>query len=100
MSNDAVRAIERHAETVGADPARLRYAADLWNEYVLALDRLAAPNSDRLARREQGVARLFELLGRAIDAGYRERGELETTPALAAFRDTPQFRALLEKLPR
>jgi serine/threonine protein kinase len=99
----ACAAIAHHAEVVGSDPTRLRYASDLWNEYVLALDRVAASSGAENAAppevaREEAVLRMFELLDRAVDAGYREVDELRATPALAGFRDTPEYRALLDKL--
>ncbi len=85
-------AIERHAATVGTDPERLRYAADLWNELALAQQRAGEAN-------EQAVERMFGLLGEAVERGYHVRVELESTPALESFRADQRFAAILARIP-
>ncbi|MFG0319015.1 MAG: hypothetical protein ACF8XB_17215, partial [Planctomycetota bacterium JB042] len=92
-AREAALEFERRA---GEDAFRLRYAADLWNELVLALRRAGAgPDAER-----EATGRMYRLLGRAVDAGYADREELTTTPSLSTFRDDREYRALLERLPR
>jgi tetratricopeptide (TPR) repeat protein len=90
--DEAQRAIEAHSELVGDSAERLRYSADLWNE--LANAQAAAGRDNAPA-----VERLFELLGAAVGRGYADRNELETTPALDAFRADARFRAILARVP-
>ena len=90
---DAQRALVQHAETVGEDAERLRYAADLWSELALAQRR--AGQDEKLA-----ADRMFELLARAVERGYHVRAELESTPALESFRSDPRFTAILERIPQ
>ncbi len=95
----ALAAIALHAETVGEHADRRRYAADLWNEYALALRRVEAPSPQRDAREAEAVERMFRLLDEAVRGGYHERGELESTPALEPFRSDPRFVDLLTRIP-
>ncbi len=85
-----------------------RYAADLWNELVLAQRRVraaagdaggAVPPAASPPAEEEARGRMYERLQGAIEAGYGDRRELESTPSLSAFRDEPEFRALLSRLP-
>jgi serine/threonine protein kinase/tetratricopeptide (TPR) repeat protein len=87
-------AIETYAGAAGTDPMRLRYAADLWNEYLLGLRRAHAD----VASEAEPKRAMFDLLRRAIDAGYRAIDELKSTPALDSFRSEPEFVALLARI--
>lgn len=90
--DDALRAIENHAATVGTSAERLRYAADLWNELALAQRRKG--DDETLA-----VERMFALLGEAVERGYHVRAELESTPSLESFRSDPRLAAILARIP-
>lgn len=90
--DDAFRAIESHAATVGTSAERLRYAADLWNELALAQRRKGDDET-------RSVERMFALLGEAVERGYHVRAELESTPALESFRSDPRFAAILARIP-
>jgi serine/threonine protein kinase/tetratricopeptide (TPR) repeat protein len=91
----AQAAIEDHARTIGTSAERMRYSADLWNEYALALEQ---QRPDELAARALAIERMFQRLGEAIAAGYADRGELESTKSLDAFRDDPRFVELLGRI--
>ena len=86
-------AIDLYERGAGADPLRLRYSADLWNEYLLGLQRQSGAATDQ----SDAKSRTLALLGRAIDAGYADARELKSNPALAPFRDDPEFAALLAR---
>jgi hypothetical protein len=90
--DEASVAIDRHAETIGENAERLRYAADLWNEFALAQRRSGADEA-------RAVARMFELLSQAVERGYDVRVELESTPALESFRSDARFAAILARIP-
>ena len=90
--DEASVAIDRHAETIGENAERLRYAADLWNELALAQRRSGADEA-------RAVARMFELLSQAVERGYDVRVELESTPALESFRSDTRFAAILARIP-
>jgi tetratricopeptide (TPR) repeat protein len=88
------------AESARADGAfELRYAADLWNEYILALRRALPDELERADLEGDARAQFLTTLGQAIDAGYADAGELSANPALASFRNDPEFSALLQRLP-
>ncbi len=91
---DAIAAFEAVA---GRDAFGCRYAADLWNEYVLSLRRSGAAGAP--VDEATAIARMYELLHLALDAGYADRAELDATPSLDTFRDDAAFRALLDRLP-
>jgi len=97
---DRLQAARAAAEAFEAasegDGFRLRYAADLWNEYLLALRR-ADPQA--AAEQAEATERLYELLGRALDAGYADRAELASTASLDSLREEPEFKALIARLP-
>ncbi len=42
--------------------------------------------------------RMYAVLGAALDAGYADVAELNSTPSLDPFREEPEFRALLARL--
>jgi len=71
-----------------------RLLADAWNELWLALRRTEAGALEE----ERAKTRTLEVLGEAIDAGFADRGELESTEALDPLRDDPRFGALLQRL--
>ncbi len=77
---------------------QLRYATDLWAEYILALRRALPDVAEREELEESARALLLETLGRAIDAGYDDRSELTSNPALATFQDEPEFQAILKRI--
>ncbi len=91
----AQAAIEDHARTIGTSAERMRYSADLWNEYALALEQ---QRPDELVARAFAIERMFQRLGEAIAAGYTDRGELESTKSLDVFRDDPRFVELLGRI--
>ena len=82
-------------EIAGDHPWRCRLVADCWNEWCLAY---AEQADAQLLEVDAGLAeeRLFEFLGRAVQAGYANRRELETTPELDPFRADDRFRFILE----
>jgi hypothetical protein len=86
-------AIDSYERGAGADPVRLRYSADLWNEYLLALRR----QNGAATEQTDAKSRTLALLSRAIEAGYDDARELKSNPALALFRDEPEFVALLAR---
>lgn len=57
------------------------------------------PSSSADAPKELGDFRILERLESAVQQGYADRTELESTPALEKFRASPRFRALLERIP-
>ncbi|MEM8709630.1 MAG: serine/threonine-protein kinase [Planctomycetota bacterium] len=96
---DDVQAAERWVRTLeergrGKTVRQLRLLADAWNEVWLTLERTRATASEQ----ERARSRTLEILEAAVDAGFGDRGELESTKALDALRDDPRFQALLKKL--
>ncbi len=87
----ALTTVEDFDRRVDGSPGELRYSADLWNELVLALRRSVPDEQARAAREEQWTGRMFERLEQAVGAGYRDRFELESTPALDSFRSDERF---------
>lgn len=74
----------------------LRFLADMWNEWFLAVERRDLPGDPELA--DSGRARTLDYLEQAVAAGYADSLELSTTPALDSLRDEPRFHALLASL--
>ncbi|MEY2808411.1 MAG: hypothetical protein RIR65_2828 [Planctomycetota bacterium] len=89
-----------HAQTIGGDATRMRYAADLQNELLLALRRKMPGDATRepTAEEDAAVQAMFDWLERAVEAGYRDIGELESNPALDSFRADPRLQAMLRSL--
>jgi tetratricopeptide (TPR) repeat protein len=90
-------AAEAFEARAGGDPAGLRSAADIWNEWLLLRRRAAPGDPTRAADEDLARARLFELLGRAMDAGWSDLEDLEGNPTFDVVRDTPEFEALLQR---
>jgi hypothetical protein len=81
------------------DASAARFAADLWNEYLIALPEDAQSVEPGFAPpRTLARERLFAALERAIEQGYADLDELSTTPALDVVREDPRFVELLERI--
>jgi len=96
--DEARTAIEAFEEAA-TDAFTWRYAADLWNELLIALpedEGIVEPglSTPRAAAR----ARLFTALERAVALGFDDLDELNSTPALDVVRDDPRFVALLRRI--
>lgn len=99
---------EAHAVARALSPARdfdpwaARMIADAWCEVRNAEARArvadapgeSAPGPLEVAAYEDAL----HWLERAVELGYADRAELESTPALEAFRAEPRFRTLLGQL--
>ncbi len=94
--DSALAAVEEFDRGVSGDSGELRFSADLWNELVLALRRSIPEQEARGEREAQWTERMFERLAHAVQAGYRDRVELESTAALESFRGDQRFAKLLE----
>jgi putative transposase len=64
-----------------------------------SFENLASARLSVFEEESEGRRRMFDALRRAIEAGYGDLEELSTTPALASFRDDPEFAALLASVP-
>jgi len=93
-AREAAEEVEARAD---GNPAGLRSAADIWNEWLLLRLRAAPGDPARAADEELARSRLFELLGRALDAGWADLEDLQGNPTLAPVRDAPEFAALLQR---
>jgi hypothetical protein len=82
----------RDFELEGArDAQTLRFGADLYNELILALRR-QEPDAAARADRERGwTEAMFARLEAAVEAGYADTVELDSTPALESFRSEERF---------
>lgn len=82
----------RDFELDGArDAQALRFGADLYNELILALRR-QDPDVAARAERERGwTEAMFSRLEAAVEAGYADTVELDSTPALESFRADERF---------
>ncbi len=101
----ALEAVAAFDAAAGEDAVRLRFAADLWTEWLLAARRArlpapavedlvaAPPDEGERAARE----RVLELLERAVERGYDDVQELRTTESLAPLRADPAFEDLLRR---
>lgn len=89
--------VEGFERGAGDEAWRWRYAADLWNEWLLA-SRRAGGLPAELEAAARG--RVVTALRRAIELGFADLDELRRTPALAALREDPDVAALLESLER
>ncbi len=89
----AVAEFEAHAR----GPLGLRWASDLWNEWILAQRRAAPASPAREAAEADACARMLAQLGRAIDAGFDDVAELRGNPALEFVRGRPEFEALVQR---
>ena len=89
----AVTEFDTHAPD---GPMARRQAADLWNEWLLLLDRAGEPDGPGSALAD-ARAKCLDRLGQAIDAGYADTEELRTTPSLDVLRDDPGFDELLAR---
>ena len=98
--DEARSAMQDFEESWGTGPLGLRQSADLWNEWTLAARRTQAEGPARAQAEAEGRARMLALLGRAIDAGYDDLRELESTASLDPFREDPEFVALLDRVQR
>ena len=85
----------RVAELASFDAFELRLAADAWCEVRNAIERTGGEAAAQ-GRAEEAT---FEWLERAVERGYSDRDELESTPALEPIRAAPRFAALLARLP-
>lgn len=96
----ALARIDQHGQSIGKDPTRMRYAADLQNELILALRRSTTTGAGNAASAREKAAEdsMFDWLERAVEAGYRDNTELNSTPALESFRADPRFQALLRRI--
>jgi hypothetical protein len=83
------------AELANFDAFELRLAADAWCEVRNAIERTGGDAAAQ-SRAEEAT---FEWLERAVERGYSDRDELESTPALEPLRAAPRFAALLARLP-
>lgn len=93
----AARDLERAEDAVGSgggSPMQLRLLADGWAEV-----RLAARERDAEMRARAEV-RLLELLGEAVDGGYRDAAEIATNATLDDLRDDRRLRAIVERIAR
>lgn len=85
--------VSRFEARGGPSEARhLRFAADLWNELALSWRRIRESGGE-----ERAIARAFELLGRAVEAGYDDVEELSRTEALEPYRARSEYRAILRR---
>ena len=83
------------------DPWHHRLFADAWNEWVLGVRSSTTLDEEPRRRMESlGIDRMFERLGAAVDCGYRDLRELNSTESLASFRGDPRFQALTERIGR
>ncbi|MEM6673598.1 MAG: serine/threonine-protein kinase [Planctomycetota bacterium] len=94
--DDLDRLVDAAGGNADADAACLRYRADAWSEIYGALDRDGATAGTRDEAREQVLA----LLEAAVEAGYDDLDELETTRSLDPLRDHPRFVALIGRVER
>jgi hypothetical protein len=72
--------------------------------YALRIPGLAvgkkAWSAEDMSLQQKYAEAAVETLRQAIELGYKDRVVLELAPDLAALRDLPGYRALIEQLPR
>lgn len=96
---DEARAAIEAFDEAATDGFTARFAADLWNEFLIALpedEGIVEPGLSSL--RTVARDRLFAALERAIELGFDDLAELSTTPALDVVRDDPRFVELIERI--
>ena len=82
----------RDFELEGArDAQTLRFGADLYNELILALRRQEPDAAARAERERDWTEAMFARLEAAVEAGYADTVELDSTPALESFRSEERF---------
>jgi len=92
---EARTALQDFERDAAGDAMALRYGADLWNEFRLALRRAGTADGEA---EDAARERMYVTLAAALDAGYADVAELTSTPSLDAFREEPEFKELLARL--
>ncbi len=85
-------------QLAGSEAWCWRYAADLWNEWILASRRIASSGEPATGDERSARERMFAALRRAIELGFRDIDELRTTPALRFFHGDPELAELFRLL--
>ncbi|WP_419190301.1 protein kinase domain-containing protein [Saltatorellus ferox] len=84
------------------DPFDQRLIADAWCEVRIAMERAATDfdaDGSLVQRRDQAQENALLWIESAVAAGYSDRDELGSTPALDFLRDHARFIALLASIP-
>jgi len=87
--------VEEYEALPFLDATGLRQAADLWNEWVLAVRRNEPDAALRDEMERYGKERMYYFLNLAVENGFADVDELAATDALDPFRGEPEFRAVL-----
>jgi serine/threonine protein kinase len=95
---DAARTeIGRRGELISASAWEQRLLSDEWNEVYLALRGKRAASEPRTDDESAAARETVAWLERAVASGYADVGELDSNPALDAFRDEAAFKALADR---
>ncbi|MEZ6015895.1 MAG: serine/threonine-protein kinase [Planctomycetota bacterium] len=98
---DAERVASALQPVNAGHPWELRLVADAWCEVRNARAREAEEHLlPHGVDCEHAADEALRWLAAAVEHGYDDRAELESTPALEALRGDPRFDALLARLPR